>query len=398
MKGDTAMSADSTPRDSTLCARSPRPLPSVSQPLVPSLDLSVVYRIANLDQIDGLNDGRLKGFSYARDSHPNAVQLAQKMAALEGAEAGLVCASGMAAIASTLLALLNQDDHVVISEGLYGKTASLVTKELLRFGVTHDRFDPSRPDSLASLLTSRTRLVVVETISNPLLRVADLESICRTARQAGVAVLVDHTFAPLLCRPIELGATFVMHSVTKLIGGHSDLTLGVVVGPGDRIGRIAPVASTFGQTGNPFESWLALRGVATLSLRSTRASATALGLAGRLESHAGVARVFYPGLPSHPDFNLASRMLKNGFGAMVAFDVGGRDQVDRLIRSLRHIPFAPSLGDVETTLSHPYSTSHRGQDPALLAASGITPGLVRLSVGLEDQADLWQDLGQALGT
>ena len=204
------MSADPTPRhaaprDSTLCARAPLAPPSVSVPLVPSLDLSVVYRIADLDQIDGLNEGRLKGFSYARDSHPNAVQLAAKIAAIEGAEAGLVCASGMAAIASTLLALLNQGDHVVLSDGLYGKTTTLVAKELLRFGVTHDRFDSSRPDSLASLLTSRTRLIVAETISNPLLRVANLEAISRVAREARVPVLVDHTFAPLLMQADRAG-------------------------------------------------------------------------------------------------------------------------------------------------------------------------------------------------
>ena len=186
-------------------------------------------------------------------------------------------------------------------------------------------------------------------------------------------ILVDQTFAPLLCRPLALGATFVMHSVTKLIGGHSDLTLGVVAGPRDRIDRIQAVASTFGQTGNPFESWLALRGLATLSLRSDRASATALELAHRLEGHPRVARVYYPGLPSHPDFELARRLLKGGFGAMVTFDVGGRDQANRLIRSLHHIPFAPSLGDVQTTLSHPCSTSHRGQDPSCWNAWASPP-------------------------
>ncbi len=209
-------------------------------------------------------------------------------------------------------------------------------------------------------------------------------------------LMVDHTFAPLLCRPIDLGATFVMHSVTKLIGGHSDLMLGVVLGPLEAIDRIRNVASTFGQTGNPFESWLALRGLTTLSLRSDRASATALELAARLETHSRVARVLYPGLPSHPDHDLARRLFTSGFGAMVAFDVGGRDQADQLIRSVKHISFAPSLGDVQTTLSHPCSTSHRGQDPDVLNRLGVTPGLIRLSVGLEDPEDLWADLDQAL--
>src|SRR5271157_721509 len=291
LKDDAEMSADLSPGDATRCARAAAPAASVSRPLVPSLDLSVFYEIADLDQIDGLNTGRLSGFSYARDGHPNAVQLAAKMCAIERAAAGLVCASGMAAIASTLLTLVSQGDHVIISEGLYGKSTTLVSRELVRFGVTHDSFDPASPDSLETLITSRTRLVLVETISNPLLRVSDLEAIARLARGAEVPLMVDHTFAPLLCRPIELGATFVMHSVTKLIGGHSDLTLGVVVGPRTAIDRIRSVASTFGLTGNPFESWLALRGLATLSLRSDRASATALDLAARLEAHPQVTRV-----------------------------------------------------------------------------------------------------------
>src|SRR5262249_53537716 len=159
-------------------------------------------------------------------------------------------------------------------------------------------FEPANPESLAKMITAQTRLIVVETISNPLLRVADVEAISRVAREASVPVLVDHTFAPLLCKPIVLGSTLVMHSVTKLIGGHSDLTLGAIVGPRERIDRIKAVASTFGQTGHAFESWLALRGLATLSLRSERASASALELARRLDSHPGVARVYYPGLPS----------------------------------------------------------------------------------------------------
>jgi len=390
------MSLGAPPGDATRCARAPSPAPSVSRPLSPSLELSSVFELADLDQVDGLYDGRLAGFFYARDGHPNAVQLAAKIADLEGAETALVCASGMGAIASTLLAQVGQGDHVVISEGLYGKTTTLVAREMVRFGVAHDRFDPAHAEQLASLITARSRLVLVETLSNPLLRVADLESIGLVCREAEVPLLVDQTFAPLLCRPLALGATFVMHSVTKLIGGHSDLTLGVVAGGRDWIDRIRAVASTFGQTGNPFESWLALRGLATLSLRSDRASHTAIDLAGRLERHPRVARVYYPGLPSHPDFELASHLLKGGFGAMVTFDVGGRDQADHLIRSLQHIPFAPSLGDVQTTLSHPCSTSHRGQDPEFLQRLGITPGLIRLSVGLEDAEDLWADLGQAL--
>jgi cystathionine beta-lyase/cystathionine gamma-synthase len=390
------MSPERPDDDASLCARPPRIEPSVTRPLVPPLDLGSVYHVADLDQMDAISEGRQQGYFYARDGHPNAAQLAAKLAALEHAEAGLVCASGMAAIAASLLALVGQGDHVALSDGLYGKSTTLVARELARFGVAHDRFDPSRLDLLAGILGPSTRVIFAETISNPLLRVTDLQAIGQVARGAGVPLLVDHTFAPLLCRPIDLGATLVMHSVTKLIGGHSDLTLGFVAGASERIESIRSVASTFGQTGQAFESWLALRGLATLSLRSRRASDTALVLARRLESHPGVVRAIYPGLPSHPDFAIAQRLFKDCFGAMVSFDVGDRERADHLIRALHNIPFAPSLGDVQTTLSHPCSTSHRGQDPAMLERLGITPGLIRLSVGLEDPEDIWEDLEQGL--
>jgi cystathionine beta-lyase/cystathionine gamma-synthase len=188
----------------------------------------------------------------------------------------------------------------------------------------------------------------------------------------------------------------VTHSATKLIGGHSDLTLGLLAGSHDLVGRAASTAATFGLTGNPFESWLALRGLSTLALRSARVCASALTLAERLARHERVQAVHYPGLPHHPDHARAARLLKAGFGAIVTIDLGGRAQADAFIRSLRHIPFAPSLGDVATTLSHPATTSHRGQPAEQWARQGITPGLVRLSIGLEDPADLWDDISQAL--
>ena len=243
---------------------------SATSPLAPSIHLSAVYRIEGLDQIDALYEGRAAGFIYARDGHPNAAQLAAKIAALEGAEAALVCASGMAAEAAVFLAGVGQGDAIALSEGLYGRSVALAARELARFGVEHQTFDATRPETLAAVLTPATRLVFAETLSNPLVRLADIEGLAAVAHGSGARLVIDHTFAPLLCRPIALGADAVTHSVTKLIGGHSDLTLGLLAGSRAIVDRAAVLASTFGLTGNPFESWLALRGVATLALRSAR--------------------------------------------------------------------------------------------------------------------------------
>jgi len=388
-----------TPDPSTLCARADEPPASTTAPLAPPLQLSSVYRVADLRAIDALYQGDEPGYIYARDGHPNAAQLAAKVAALEGAEAGLVCASGMAAESAVFLAGLGQGDEVALSDGVYGKTLVLIGRELARFGVTHRTFDPTRPETLREALTPRTRIVFAETLSNPLVRLADIAGLAEVIRASGTGALlvIDHTFAPLLCYPLALGADAVTHSLTKLIGGHSDITLGLLAGRRTLIDRAAAVASAFGFTGNPFESWLALRGVATLSLRSARACANARDLAGRLAAHPRVKAVHYPGLPTHPDHDRAARTLRGGFGTIATIDLGGRDEADALIRGLRHVPFAPSLGDVSTTLSHPATTSHRGQSPEQWARQGITPGLVRLSVGLENPDDLWDDFKQALG-
>ena len=384
------------PSLATLCARPADPRPTTTAPLSPPIALSSVYQIESLAQVDALYEGAERGFVYARDAHPNASALASKVAAIEGTEAALVCGSGMAAEAALFLACLDAGDTIALSEGLYGRTVGLVTKELARFGVGCVMFDATRPESLREAIRPRTRLAFVETISNPLIRVADIAGLAEVAHAADCLLAVDHTFAPLLCSPIALGADVVVHSATKMIGGHSDVTLGVVAGKRALVDRLANLASTFGLTGNPFDSWLAMRGLSTLALRVSRTNANALDLAGRLAAHPAVAQVNYPGLPGHLDHALALRTFPNGFGAMMSLDVGSRDRADAFIRGLKHIPYAPSLGDVSTTLSHPTTTSHRFQTPEQWAAQGITPGLIRLSVGLEDVADLWADLATAL--
>ncbi len=303
----------------------------------------------------------------------------------------------MGAIAAALLSLLGQGDEVLLADGVYGRTSALVGRQMSRWGIGHATFDPTDAGAARSALSPTTRAILVETISNPLLRVADLPGLADVAREAGIPLIVDSTFSPLICRPLDLGAGLVVHSVTKMIGGHSDVTLGAILGERRLVEPARLLASTLGQTGNPFESWLALRGVATLGLRMERASATASELAHRLEAHPQVVRVHYPGLDSHPDRRIAARVLGESGGAMVTIDLGSRERADALIRSLADaIPFAPSLGDVQTTLSHPASTSHRGLDAAALARQGISPGLVRISVGLEDPADLWREFHAAL--
>ncbi|HEV3166183.1 MAG TPA: PLP-dependent transferase [Isosphaeraceae bacterium] len=384
------------PRPQTTCARPPEQPESVSTPLAPPLQTSAVYCLAGLDQVEALYGGEARGFIYARDGHPNASQLAAKIAALEGAEAALVCASGMGAEAAVFLSCLDAGDHVALSEGLYGRTVALVNKELSRYGIRSSLFDSTRPETLRPAFEARTKLVFVETLSNPLVRLADVAGAAAIAHAGGAKLVVDNTFAPLLCRPLELGADLVVHSATKLIGGHSDLTLGLLAGRKSLVERASALASTFGLTGNPFESWLALRGSATLGVRSERACANALNLAERLKQHPRVRAVHYPGLPSHPDHSRARELLRGGFGTIATIDLGGREQADTFIRALPHIPFAPSLGDVATTLSHPATTSHRGQTPEQWARQGITPGLVRLSIGLEDPEDLWAEIEGAL--
>ncbi len=381
---------------STICAEA-RPAPrSVTEPLVPLPSLSAVHCFEGLDQVEQIYNREFEGFVYARDGHPNGQYLAEKLADLEEAPHALTCSSGMAATSAILLSELNAGAHVALSEQLYGKTTTLIERELSRFGVRSSRFDSTEPKSLQGILTDATRLVFVESISNPLLRLTDLAQISAILEQSSARLIVDNTFAPLLCKPIVLGADLVVHSGTKLIGGHSDLTLGLIAGNSETIDRIGRVASTFGFLSNPFESWLANRGLATLPIRLERACKSAQWLSERLDDHPGVHRVHYPGLPEHPDHQLASRMLAGGFGNMVTIDLGSRETADQLIQSLQMIPFAPSLGDVSTTLSYPWATSHRGQPLDLLESVGVTPGLVRFSVGLEDPADLWHDLSQGL--
>ncbi|MDZ4781191.1 MAG: aminotransferase class I/II-fold pyridoxal phosphate-dependent enzyme [Planctomycetia bacterium] len=355
-------------------------------PLIPPIELSAVYRMRDPDDADAVLSGETPGFAYARDGHPNAEALAEHCRRLHDAERGAVCASGMSALAAAVLALTKSGDHLLVSDQLYGKSIRLLAGECARFGVCATMVDTSCLDKVAAALVARPKLLVIETISNPLLHVADIAELAKLAHAHGTLLLVDNTFAtPALCQPLKWGADLVLESLTKMMNGHSDVVLGFLGGAEEKWERVPPAISTWGLAASPFDCWLALRGLGTLEVRMERASANALAVAALLTKQPGVREVFYPGLPSSAEHALARQYLSGGFGSMVTFTLaGGRPAATAFIQALANsIPFAPSLGDLSTTLSHPESTSHRGLAPTERARLGIDGGTIRLSVGIE---------------
>jgi cystathionine beta-lyase/cystathionine gamma-synthase len=369
-----------------------------SVPLVPPLYQSSVYTLPDLDALDRIINAEEPGFIYARDGHPNAKFLAEELARQEGGTWAMVCGSGMAAITATLLATCQQGDRLVASNRLYGRTTQLLGQELARYGVQASFVDTNNLDEVRQALQQPAKVLFVETMSNPLLRVADVPRLAELAHERDCLLVVDNTFAtPVLLRPLDHGADVVMESLTKMIGGHSDVTLGTVAGRGDFLQSFATVVSIWGLASNPFDCWLAARGLTTLSLRMKAASANAAALADWLAEQRGIKRVVYPGRPDHPDHDLAKALLPAGLGSMLCFELeGGREGVNRFLRLAPGIPFSPSLGHTTTTLSHPGSTSHRYMSPAEKKRQGIGDGLIRLSVGVEELAQIQAELKRGL--
>jgi cystathionine beta-lyase/cystathionine gamma-synthase len=377
---------------------SPRPPLGPSSPLVPPLYQSSVYTLPDLDALDRVMNAEEPGFIYARDAHPNARELAARLAELEGGTWAVVTGSGMGAISAILLALVGQGERIVASNRLYGRTSQLLNQQLTRYGVQAAIVDVSDLEQVRKALETPARVLFVETMSNPLLSLSDVTSLSTLAHERGCQLVVDNTFAtPVLVRPLDLGADLVMESLTKMIGGHSDVTLGLVAGRSDLQPEINQVVSIWGLASNPFDCWLAERGLATLSLRMNAASANAAALANWLAEQPGVSRVIYPGRPDHADHALARRLLKGGFGNMLCFDLsGGREAVNRFMRRAPGVPFSPSLGNVTTTCSHPATTSHRYVSPAERKRQGIGEGLIRLSVGCEDLGQIKEEMRKGL--
>jgi cystathionine beta-lyase/cystathionine gamma-synthase len=368
-------------------------------PLVPPLYQSSVYTLPDLDALDGiLADGK-PGFIYARDAHPNARLLADRLAALEGADWAVICGSGMAAISALLLATVEKGQRIVTGNRLYGRTFQLLDQELKRYGVETEFVDCNDLDAVAAALEKETRVLFVETMSNPLLRVVDIPALAKLCRQTGARLVVDNTFAtPVLTKPLELGADLVMESLTKMIAGHSDVTLGAVCGNDpDLLPAITGTISIWGLASSPFDCWLAERGLGTLEVRLRAATANAGLLADWLTRRDGVKRVVYPGLLEHPDHARAGEILQGGYGNMLCFELdGGRAAVNRFMRKATRIPFSPSLGHTATTLSHPGTTSHRYVSAAEKRRQGIGDGLIRLSVGVEDLRAIQKEMAKGL--
>jgi cystathionine beta-lyase/cystathionine gamma-synthase len=337
-------------------------------------------------------------YIYSRSANPNVVAFERTVAALEGAEAAVATGAGMAAISSMLVALLSPGDHVVVGRDMYGSTTALLGGPLARFGIALSAAADDEASSFAAAMRPATKLLLVETVSNPLMRVADVPALAEVAHSAGALLAVDASFtSPALSRPLEQGADIVLHSATKYLGGHSDVTAGVVAGTNAVADAVRAVRNLFGTVCSPLDAWLALRGIKTLALRMERHSSNAFAVARFLAGQPKVRHVYFPGLADDAGYERACRLFPRGTGGMLSFELdGGRAEAERFIGGLSLIRFAASLADVATTISHPALTSHRAMAPLERARLGITDGLIRVSVGIESADDICADLARGL--
>jgi len=380
-------------------ARRPRWPESSSRPVVTPISPSVVFSSESPDALDAQYDGTKPGYTYAREGHPNADVLARKIDVLEDIRGGIITGSGMSAVTAAVLGLLKSGDHIIGGDQLYGRSMRLLNQDLPRFGITATLADPTDAAAIAAAVRPQTRMILIELVSNPTLRVADIEGIAAIAREHGLILVVDNTFTtPRAFRPFDFGADVVVHSVTKLLAGHADVTLGYVVARDAQMQQaITDVAVTMGFTASPFDCWLAERGVMSFNLRYDRAEENARALADHLAGLAGVKRVLYPTRADHPDHNRAVHILGTRGANMLSFELeGGRDAANAFVRGAPDIAFAPTLGDIATTLSHPATSSHRALTPQNRAALGMSEGFFRVSVGCEDIDLLKQDFTRAI--
>lgn len=386
-----------------ICPRYELDPPRSTKPTAPPIYLASVYQCATIEQADAILGGKEPGYVYLRDGQPNADYLAERCRKLHSAAKASITSTGMSALSLAFLATLKPGNHVVYSKFLYGKTVALLTGQFQTWGVTSTAVDITDLTAVRGALTKHTKLLLAETIANPLLQVADLTALAEIATSGGAKLLIDNTFAtPLVCRPHEFGADLVMESLTKMMSGHADVMLGLLTSRHATDDGLNRLASTWGMTPGAFECWLADRGLVSMHLRVDRACQNAKAAAEFLSTHAAVAKVSYPGLKSHAQHDLARKQFTDRFGTtrfgtMVTFDLaGGLPAASKFITKASRIPFCPSLGDATTTLSHPVSTSHRSFTAPQLADLGITPGTIRLSVGVESAEFVKEILAEGL--
>lgn len=361
---------------------------------------SATFGFDDIDDFAAVAQTKIRGgYLYSRWANPTTDALARVVAALEGAEAAACFASGMAAIHGAIASVAKAGDHVVVSKHVYGGSFGLLNNVLKRGGIDATFVEIADPDEVRAAFRPTTKVLYFETISNPTMIVADIDEMASIARAHRAAMLVDATFtSPYLLKAIEHGATLSIHSATKYLGGHSDVTAGVLAGSVKRVDPIRRDATELGATLSPMEAWLTLRGIQTLALRMDRICANALALAHFLASRSGVKVVWYPGLPSHPQHDLAKRLLPRGFGGMLSFEVaGGRKAGRSFLERVRVALPAASLGGTKTLVVHPASVTHTQMSAAQRRAGGITDGMIRVSVGIEDIEDLIADFDRALG-
>ena len=339
--------------------------------------------------------GRHKGFEYARTQNPTRFATEAALAALERGKHGHCFASGMSAI-DTVFRLLKSGDHVVSGENMYGGSYRLFSKVCEKFGLEFTYVDTSKLDEVKKALRPATKIVYIETPTNPMMTITDLAACAELAHKNGAMLVVDNTFcSPYLQRPIELGADIVVHSTTKFLNGHSDSVGGVVVSNDDEVAKqIGFLQNAVGAILSPFDSWLVLRGIKTLAVRMKRHEENGQAMANYLAHHTKVKKLYYPGLADHPQHDLARRQM-SGFGAVIAFDLGSYDTAKKFLDRVKLCSLGESLGGVETLISHPESMTHASVPVETRTRLGITPGLVRISVGIEDIEDLIADLENA---
>jgi cystathionine gamma-synthase len=378
----------------------PDPLPhSASHPVVTPLSPSVVYASETPDALDDQYEGRVHGYTYSREGHPNADVVAKRLDAMEGMSGGVVTGSGMAAVSAVLLGLTKTGDHVIGGNQLYGRSLRLMKEDLPRLGIETSLADPADIAAVRAAIRPETKMIVVETVSNPTLAVADIDGLSALCKETGILLVVDNTFTtPRGFQPFDHGADIVIHSITKLLAGHSDVMLGYVVARDPALNeRLSVFSVTTGMTPSPFDCWLAERGMLSFELRFERSQATAAALADHLAGMPGVKRVIYPTRKDHPDHDRAMELLKGQGCNMVSFELeGGRAAANAFTRAADGLNFAPTLGDVGTTLSHPASSSHRALTPEERAGLGLSEGFFRVSVGLEDPAALLAVFSEAV--